>query len=572
MNLRTFAEEKAFKNVVTVFLAGLTFVGSLIVFLNVSASYRGAAAGRDSRILGIRYLTHLGRASWDAAAEKRLMVAWQELGGLMMQSEAYEKMTGGKDASLYRLTRERLGKVRDLLAVQGEVTKPPYFNAQAAAFDVLQYYLDKTFIPAAELLEGQAVKKREGAFWGSKSEAYTTALAVMAVAVFLLTLSLVISGKIRFVMAGAGSVLVFSVITVAAATAARTWKAPAEESVKLLAKASADVMRIQLIISAGNDLAAAARFAGQADAALEKVLAVDPDYESAILLRNRVLTLRGETLIFGGNVEDGRKDIARAVEGIRRAIAAGREDAYLWWAQGNAEMFLGKNDEALRSIAKALAALPDRAFALGALKSLVLMARGNKAESEAALEASIAFALEHPLASDPSDFRTIVKNLERWNEVVPVNGTADLIKRLKEAAVSIAVLKKARRETTASEVASLQFVSPVYDRQGEIIDVPPCEAFPRFTARAHFFLELKGMKKGQSIVTKVYGKAPGRVFWIEQFRLGKTRHWEGPDSARLLGSVENPMPEAGEILGTGEYRLEIYIDGNLAVSGVFKVL
>lgn len=32
------------------------------------------------------------------------------------------------------------------------------------------------------------------------------------------------------------------------------------------------------------------------------------------------------------------------------------------------------------------------------------------------------------------------------------------------------------------------------------------------------------------------------------------------------------FPRYGEILSTGDYRLKIYLDGNLAASGTFKVL
>jgi tetratricopeptide (TPR) repeat protein len=572
MKLRDFGDDKAFKNAVTVFLAGLTLVGSLIVVLNLTASQRGAAAGRDSRILGIRYLTHLSRALWDAAAEKRLMVAWQELGGLMLQSEAYEKMTAGKNASLYRITRERLAKIRDLLASQGELSRAPYFDASAAAFDFLQYYLDKTYVPAAELLERQALKKSEGAFWGTKNDAYTTALAVMTVAVFLLTLSLVLSGKARTFMAVGGFLLIFSVVAVVASTAGRGWKTPPEGSVALLAEASAKVMRAQLILSTGNDLAAAADLAGQAGADLEKILADDPDYESALLLRNRVLSLQGETGVFGGKVEESRRDLAGAVDGIKKAIAGGREDGYLYWAQSNDEYFLGENDAALKAAEMALATLPERAFAIGALKSLALLAGGKKAESGAAMEAAITHALEHPLASDPADFRTLIKNLERLNEVRPIDGAPAVIGRLKEAAVCIAVLKKTHPEVIASKVTALEFVSPRYDRRWEVTDLPKCEAFPRSSARAHFLVDFKGMKKDASVVTKVYSKAPGRVFWVEQFRLEKAQHWTGSDSARILGSVEYPMPEAGEVLSSGDYRLEIYLGGNLSASGTFKVL
>ena len=46
----------------------------------------------------------------------------------------------------------------------------------------------------------------------------------------------------------------------------------------------------------------------------------------------------------------------------------------------------------------------------------------------------------------------------------------------------------------------------------------------------------------------------------------------GPEPPRLLGDVENPIPEAGQVLASGDYRIEIYIEGRLKASGTFKIL
>lgn len=572
MRFRELGEEKRFKSVVTVLLAGLTIMGSFIVILHNRSHARGIEAGRDSRLLGIRYLTHFGRSLWESAAEKNLMVSWQELGGLMMQAEAYEKMSSGTDASLYRISRERLTQVRGLLAEQGALTKPPYFDAGTGVFDFARYYFDNVFIPAAELLERQEQRKREGGFWGAKSDAYTTGLAVMAVAVFLLTLSLVLSGRIRFVMAGAGLALVLTVAGAAAATALRTWRGPGEESIQAMAKSAASVYRAQMVMDLAGDTTSAAALAGGAGAELESILSREPDYQAADVLLSRAEEIAGEALLLGGRGEEGRRALSGAVSRMERIIRAGRDDGYIWWSRGYGELLLGRTEAALRSVDKALAALPDQGFALGALRAAVLLASGRKDEAGAALETAVARTLRHPLASDPISFRTITKNLEQWNEVAPVDGLAPMIRRLKEAAVCVSVLQSAGPKETKAEAAPPRFVAPVYDQRGEIVDLPACEAFPRSTARAHFLLELKGMAKGQSIVSKVFWRRPGRAFWIEQLRMGRVQHWEGPESARIMGFVANPMPEAGEILEPGAYRLEIYIDGALKAAVGFQVL
>jgi hypothetical protein len=219
-----------------------------------------------------------------------------------------------------------------------------------------------------------------------------------------------------------------------------------------------------------------------------------------------------------------------------------------------------------------LALLPDQKFTLGLVKATALLYAGKIQEARDLVEEAVEFALKKPLGADAMNIRTIIKNLVRFNDLHPVDGLPDMIARLKEAAVCLAVLNKARPAGVKSEISTPLFVAPIYDGAGNIIETPAAEEYKRGTGRAPFLFELKGMEKGQSIVRKVYLKAPGQVFWIEQLWLGRAEHWDGPAEARLMGSVENQIPEAGEFLASGDYRLEIYIDGNLKATGLFKVL
>jgi tetratricopeptide (TPR) repeat protein len=565
-------DDKIFKTTVTLLLAGLTIVTSLIVIFNVQASSRGSAASRDSRILGIRYLTHLDRTQWEFAAEKDALDFYKELSGLMLQAGAYTMGPGARDVVYYNLARERLDKIRAVLAAEGELTRPPYFNPQLAGADLLQYYLDKIFIPAAEILERQEQKKAEGGFWGSKSDAYTAGLAVMAVAVFLLTLSLVLSGRIRFFMAGSGLLLIAAVISISAAAGTRYWSGPADESIREYARASGHATRAQIIFNVSGDSGATLAAAGEAEAEIDRILVRDPHYRSAIQVRSRLRMLKGETLFYGGKTQESRAELEKASADLATLLRTGPADGYLYWSQGYAEYLLGQREASLRSIGRALELLPDQGLALGTVKAAALLAGGKIDDERAALEAAIEFAVRKPLASDPIYFRTLIQNLERFQELTPVEGLPAAIRRLKEASVSLAVLKKSRPLDEQSEIAPPRFVAPVYDKRGEITDVPPRDQFPKATARAYFLLELKGMQRGQSIVRKVYRRLPGQPFWIEQLMLGRAEHWEGPAEARLLGDVENPIPEAGQVLASGDYRIEIYIEGRLKASGTFKIL
>ncbi len=592
-------DEHHFKTTVTLLLAGLTFVTSFIVILNVRASGRGAAATRDGRLLGIRYLTHLGRSYWDAAVEKDLINSYQEVSGLMMQAQVYENMAGGgTNAAFYKMMRESLGKSQALILGQGKVTKAPYFTPGYGLFNFFQYVLDHVSIPATEIFEHQEQKWAEGAFWTSKTDAYSAGLAIMAVAVFLLTLSLVLTAHIRFVMAGAGAALITAVLVVSAYTTMQQWHGHTDDSIRGVARASAGALTAQMVINFSGDTKLAASYARDAGTEIDKILAVDAAYPTAVLLSARVHSVLGEAQYFAAGGDGGRAELDKAASDLDRAIAGGKAEGYTYWSKGYVNFLLGRHGASAAAMNRALALLPEQKFTLGLVKAVALLYAGQVQEALALVEEAIEFALKKPLGADAMNVRTIIKNLVRFNELKPVEGLPAMITRLKEAAVCLAVLNKTRPDKIKSELSSPRFVAPIYDHAGNItlahdpntrasaaeadpqtkpgapaaVNTQPIQEYKRGTGRAPFLFELKGMKKGQSIVRKVYRRAPGQVFWMEELWLGRAEHWEGPAEARLMGSVENQIPEAGEVLASGDYRLEIFIDGNLKATGTFKVL
>ncbi len=563
-------QEKAFKTAVILILAGLTFLTSLIVLFNVLASSRASSASRDGRILSIRYLTHLGRSLWETASERELMVAAQETAGLLLLAEAYEKMSKDREVFLYRLTGDRLKELKNLLAAQGRITRPPYHNPQTGLFDSVQYFLDEVYIPAAELLERQEQKRKESDFWARKGETFTTGLAVMAVAVFLLTLSLVLSGKVRLAMAGVGLALVAAVAGACISAAARSWRPVASRSVKELARATGQMLRAKLILDYSGDVQTAARFTGPAERTLDAILAENPGYGTALEARARLRTTVGESLFFAGKIKEGRAEMERTVADLDDVERAGRQDGYLDWTRGFAQLLLGRFSQAEASVERALARLPDQGLALGLLRAVILLYEERRAASQAALEDALSQAVHRPLASDSDTFRIVIRNLERFRTIQPADGLEEMERRLKEASVLVALGRGTRPPRVTASVTRVRFVN--LDPQGEVIDLPERGTFPAGTGHAYFLLEFKDMGPGQSLVRKVYRRLPGQVFWVEQLRLGRSEHWRGPaPEARLQGSVEYPMPEAGEYLLSGRYRMEVYIEGNLKASETFLV-
>jgi tetratricopeptide (TPR) repeat protein len=563
--------DKTFKKFLTLILAGVTILGSLVVYLNVDASARSSASSRDSRILSLKYMTHLGRSLWDAASEKSLMISYQELTSLMTQAEAYEKMTHGQDSFLHRLTWDRLKKLRELVTQQGRVTVAPYFNGQSGAFDFFQYYLDQIYNPATELLEQQEWKKNESDFWSSKSSSYTTGIAILAVSAFLLTLSLVLVGKIRYFMAGVGMLLVVAVAGLSLHKLVRSWRPPSSESIRLYARASGTLIRAFMTLDIGGDLSSASLLAGQAGSDIGDILRHDPDYISALQLRAQTRLIKGESLIFSGRLPEGRAEIEGEAADLARVIRSGKQDAYIYMSRGFAELLLGKPEESQRSLEKALALLPEQKFSLGVLKAVALLYAGKMQEAKKMLEESLDHALRRPLASDPLNFRTLIRNIERLGDVSAAPGLLGMAMRLKEASVSISICGQTHPIKTEAGLSPPIFVAPVYDSKGNITALPKSEVFPKFSGHVYYVLPFHGMKSGVRLVQKVYRRLPGQVFWLEQLRLARTEIWKDKADGRVFRAVEYPMHEAGEVLSPGEYRVEFYVEGNLLTDGVFNV-
>jgi tetratricopeptide (TPR) repeat protein len=568
--------ERRFKNRITLLIAGLTFITSLIVFINVRAAGRSASAIRDGRIVAIRYLGFLGRSLWSAAEEKDLMNTYQETTGLMMQAQVYERMAkNGGDAAFYKMISGSLDKSRALLLARGELAKPPYFNAQYGAFDYFQYFLDRVYVPTTALKEHEEQKWAESSFWSAKSDSYTAGLAVMAVAVFLLTLSLVIHAHVRIIIAGAGGVMMAAVLALTGFSALSQWHGRSEDSIRLLAQASGNALYAQMIVNYNGDTDAAAVFAGRAKGDVDKIMQEKGDYPAAVLLRARIHSVLGEARYFAGKAEKGRAELEQAAADLDRAIRAGKTEGFTYWSKGYVNFLLGRHEESLAALDKALALLPKEKFTIGLVKAVALLYAGKTQEAQALTEEAIEFALKTPLGGDAMNIRTIIKNIERFNELgapAAPAGLPEMIARLKEAAVCLAVLNKTRPGQVKAEITPPHFVDPVFDGQGNITETPAAEAYKSGTARAYFQIELKGMEKGQSFVRKVYRKAPGQVFWMEQLWLGRAEHWDGPAEARIQATVESRIPEAGETLTSGDYRLEIFVEGKLAAAGNFKVL
>jgi len=95
--------------------------------------------------------------------------------------------------------------LRDALTTTNKLLQAPYFNAESGQINLPRYKADRYTTRVVELQEQQRAASDVSSAWGEKSSTYVLQLTLLAVAGFLLGLSLMTkSGVARMVFAGSG--------------------------------------------------------------------------------------------------------------------------------------------------------------------------------------------------------------------------------------------------------------------------------------------------------------------------------------------------------------------------------
>jgi len=565
-------KDKKFKQTITLMVAAVTFAGSLVVWLNVDANARAANSSRNSRIRAIRFLTHSSRSLWKISQERQLLVAYQEIGALKKLEQAYAlMMTEPEQALPYRLAQERLQAMGGALKNMGKILTPPYFLLPAEQIDFFKFYLDLYYVPAMEQLQWQELQRKEAAFWTEKSEKYTLGVTILAVAVFLLTLSMTISGRIRWLAAGTGLSLVFTVIVFCVLTLLRSYQWPPRDSIRGFSLASGRMLQA-LNWKLASFFDQAAQASDEALTHLHRTLNRSPDYSAALQLRAMARSNRGEALLFGsGPSAESRLELEKAIADWQAAFKQEKADGFSLWNCGYAQFLAGRYVDACRSFRQALVLLPEQRFGLGINLAVCHLFSGQRGEAEKWLAESIRHAAAHPLASDPIYFRAAIANFGRFRELFPKSGIEILEMRMKEAFVAIAYLNRSDPIACAAELSPLIFIQPQYDSQGNVKRWLERADFSLQVPRVNYLYYCRNMQAGLQLVQKVYWRGSGMVLWREQSTLAKTEIWSGPPKGKFGWTVDFPLPGAGQGLAAGDFRVELFVQGKLLSSGEFRV-
>lgn len=563
-----------FRRIVTVLIAGTALLGTAVQALRVDASARGATADRDARAFLIKAVGKGNAGTQRYALERSMMAEFQTLvtEGSIDLRLAQESPSRG-EAQLHLDDAARLGLLREGLRNFSSLLNPPYYDAKSGAIDVLRFGADYLVAPPVKWTEMQAVKAAEASAWSDKSARYVLVITILAVSLFLFGLSLTLGGRVRFLFAGLGCLIVAAAFVATAVTALIGTSSLPEGAIASYVEGRGYLYTASMLALSGGDCApaqtAVLKNADLAIASFSQALVLERDYAAAGRALGETHLLVGQTLLFGqGGVADpeqARVELGEAVDLLTKAAKRMPADPRVQRELGWADFLAGEYGQAVSRFERALALAPDLEFDLGLNIAVGLIAESRPREGSAELERALEWTAAHPLASDPLAFRAMIHNLDRLMDVRPVVGLDAVRKRLREAFVSVAYRRTCAVSPTPASIGPLSFTSPVIDVQGRPAEGNAVQEFPGRTSRVDIHFDYAGMPKGCQLVQKVLWQGK-EAPWLT-----RVVGWTGPDAGRALLSVQTPVTGTLTGLNPGRYVVEVYVDGNFLRAGEFEI-
>ncbi len=546
-----------FKNRVAVIMAVLAALVAVIAFLQSDAGARDDRANRDSK----RYATEaLGRkVSGQARVNFDYNAAYQNWYELDLLGNSAEVREEAAAAQRYRTVRDLMPPLSPLLA-------QPYFDAETGAIDVARYEADTYVVEITALTEKFVAASSVKDGWDAKANTYIVHLTLLAVALFMFGLSITISTPAtRIVFVGAGSLA--TLVAVVWATSITLQPVPDRREQGSAIDAYAR----------GYGLAYQGRYE-QAIDAYNGALSASPDYASAYAQRADAYSSLG--------------DNAKAAADYEAARANGDESTSTAGNLGWTYYLLGRFDDAIKLNRETLAKSPDELW-IRFNQAVTLLAAGQidaaKAEYKSGMDqsaqqvAAAKAAKQEPpyllwwsLDMAALDLDDLIKTIDLKEGTPPpdklVNtdqarvAAEDLIAQLKSLSVGLEFNGQPSARPLSATISPFQFGEAVLDANGVATDeVTTAEEFAFGTKEVLVVFDYEGLQDGQEVIFKVFIDGEEDPSWrlIAPWELGASGTAQKPLSLSYSDTF---------VLSSGEYEVDMFVDGQLAQRGKFTVL
>ena len=555
-------------HLIIMLIAGVAVFGAMVAALQTNAYMHASQANREAQAQALRALQSDVSNLFEVGYDLQVARIWWQQQRLALTARLLANVeTDPAQAAWYSQEARRLVDASKLLTDQSDLFTPPYFNAATGLWpDLNRYWYEQVVAPQLLAGEEQSVQMELGRAWGQKSNAYQTIITLVAVTLFLYGLALTVERYLKWGFVALGSANLSFIVVWTVLTAIQPIPQIAPQALQAYV-----VGHIKAIYALQEELQSRHRSApdkaDQAIADLSRAIAWRPDYTAAYITRGDAYTVKGEALLFGqGDAALRDASFRQAVADYRHALELQPDNYHTYWNLGWALYLLGEHEPALAAIRRVIELSPMKQFGARLVSGEILMGMGRVQEGLAEIRRAIEHAAAHPLSSDAYYFRQMIRNTERLQVVRPHPGLSESTRLLKEAFTSLQFRGTPYPGTTRVQIRNLAFGTPTVERAGKVASYWISDHFPADTEQVNVLFDYQDMAEGEQVVLKVYHNGVERPFYHQVliWHDGASGHCD-----QL--AVRIPVKHILFGLLPGQYRVEIYVEGNLRASGEFTV-
>jgi tetratricopeptide (TPR) repeat protein len=582
-------KDEPFKRVVTILIATVALIASVVAYLQSDASNQSGEANRNVQQYSLQ---SLGQSTYGSSEMNynfnTVAQAWKQLDILAQSADRHGDPAAAK----------RYRDAQAEIQTQSTIFDPKYYdpNTQVVPND-FAYAADLYQERSINLGERAAVQLDLHNTWDGKANAYIAQLTLLAIALALFGLSLAASSFVRYIFAAAGVVMVLGTVVWTSLVYAQPVHSISTAAIDSYSQGAGQEQ-------AGNYDDAIASFNDSLQQA--------PGYVSALYERaNTYFSQATDAYAAGhdsqkqGNAEDANKSFQTYTDKLRLALAdylavqkAGKDDSYTGWNLGWTYYLLGDLDKAIEADRHVLDKNPN-VVPVRLNLGLALLSQGKYQDAEVEYNTAIARTYDqiqkaldngktvssnfwYYLDASVTDLDNLIDRIDAtdysFTMAPPKDKIADATNTIDE---SVTVIYRLRDKISAFESLAKTGkmpagVTPTASITGFTFGATgtnmPVEqtgtTFPSGTKSVKAYYSYSDIQKGQTVSFKIYNnyyRYPAYDYIVD--------NWPNPESGDRWITVTDPYDAYSEAydLGAGIWTIEMYVDNNLVQRGFFYI-
>lgn len=555
------ADDDVGKAGITVMLALMTLVTSVVIALQFDASDRSAAAERQADAAALRRSESDARGNGDQVVDYGLYRAWYEEVQRANWAAERGNAIGAVDPAQYQLLlalNQADTALAEWVRTNTELLRPPFQDQTTYEVDFIAYLASRA-ADSVRAGEQFATANAVADAYESRSATFVALLTVLAASLFFLGLAATLAGRPRRMLIVVGLAFALVGTTVSAVLAVQPIHRVEDQAIEAVVRATVEEIqgapRGTLVPTAAQKQHAEAAIAAAAEA-----VSLDPAYPGAWRVQGEANLGYATARYLSTEHADASALLARSIEGYDRVLQTDDQDFSVPWNLGWAKYLAGDLPGSMAATDRALRLTPDR-FTLYLNRALVQLAQGDPTTARATVETGLEVAALANLGSQGAFFAQGDFELGRLAELRPAEAETLLAirQRLREADVSIVATGRSIEPVPTGSLAIGSLVGLGLQADGSLAAGQAIAEGQTLQPKglAGYRMTLSAKDVGTQIVA-LRIRRDGLV----DHGYSQLWSWNGADSAVL--DLVTPYGRAGFDVNPGRYEIEVYLGGHLA--------